>query len=60
MRRNGYGRQVDSFETDLDVAGLDEPFHAVFIRAPRVDGRARPSRCSPLHDGDPVLVRQGA
>ncbi len=34
VRRNGYGRQLASFETDLDVVGLDEPFHAVFIRAP--------------------------
>ena len=37
VRRNGYGRQVDSFETDLEVAGLaDGPVHAVFIRAPVV------------------------
>ena len=41
LRRNAYGRQVDSFETDLDVSGFDEPLHAVFIRAPvdRVGGR---------------------
>ncbi len=37
VRRNAFGRQVDSFETDLDYAGLDEPVHAVFIRAPWVD-----------------------
>ncbi len=38
VQRNGYGRQVDSFETDLDVAGLpDGSFHAVFIRAPVVE-----------------------
>ncbi len=37
VRRNAFGRQVDSFETDLDVAGLDGPFHAVFIRAPIVE-----------------------
>ena len=36
VQRNGYGRQVDSFETDIDVDGLAEPFHAVFIRAPKV------------------------
>ena len=35
--RNGYGRQVDSFEADLEVTGLDEPFHGVFIRAPVVE-----------------------
>jgi pyridoxal 5'-phosphate synthase pdxT subunit len=37
VRRNAFGRQVDSFETDLDVAGLDAPLHAVFIRAPWVE-----------------------
>lgn len=37
VRRNAFGRQVQSFETDLTVDGLDEPFHAVFIRAPAVD-----------------------
>ncbi|HET9092076.1 MAG TPA: pyridoxal 5'-phosphate synthase glutaminase subunit PdxT [Acidimicrobiales bacterium] len=37
VRRNGFGRQVASFETDLDVKGLDEPMHAVFIRAPLVE-----------------------
>ena len=37
VRRNAFGRQVDSFETDVDVAGLDGPFPAVFIRAPWVE-----------------------
>ncbi len=37
VRRNAFGRQVDSFEADLDVEGLDAPFHAVFIRAPWVE-----------------------
>ncbi len=37
VRRNGFGRQVRSFETDLDVKGLDEPMHAVFIRPPVVE-----------------------
>jgi 5'-phosphate synthase pdxT subunit len=37
VRRNGYGRQVASFESDIDVTGLGEPFHAVFIRAPVVE-----------------------
>lgn len=37
VRRNAFGRQVDSFETDLDFAGLDAPVHAVFIRAPWVE-----------------------
>jgi 5'-phosphate synthase pdxT subunit len=37
VRRNAFGRQVDSFETDLEVAALDTPLHAVFIRAPWVE-----------------------
>jgi 5'-phosphate synthase pdxT subunit len=37
VRRNAFGRQVDSFETDLDVAGIADPLHAVFIRAPWVE-----------------------
>ena len=37
VRRNAFGRQVHSFEGDLDFAGLDRPVHAVFIRAPWVE-----------------------
>ena len=37
VRRNAFGRQVDSFEGELDVVGLDGPVHAVFIRAPWVE-----------------------
>jgi 5'-phosphate synthase pdxT subunit len=37
VRRNAFGRQVDSFEGDLDFVGLDEPVHAIFIRAPWVE-----------------------
>ena len=37
VRRNAFGRQVDSFEADLDVTGLDRAFHAMFIRAPWVE-----------------------
>lgn len=59
VRRNGYGRQVDSFEADLDVKGLDGPFHAVFIRAPVVE-RVGPSvDVLAEHDGMPVVARQG-
>ena len=47
VRRNGYGRQLDSFEADLAVAGLDDPFHAVFIRAPLVVRVGSGSRSSP-------------
>ena len=37
VRRNAFGRQVDSFEADLEFAALDTPYHAVFIRAPWVE-----------------------
>jgi 5'-phosphate synthase pdxT subunit len=66
IRRNGYGRQVDSFETDLVVDGMaDGPFHAVFIRAPRVEevGPDVEVLASLLSPGDPaptpVLCRSG-
>jgi 5'-phosphate synthase pdxT subunit len=38
VRRNAFGRQVDSFEGDVDFVGLDAPVHAIFIRAPWVEG----------------------
>ncbi|HET9499659.1 MAG TPA: pyridoxal 5'-phosphate synthase glutaminase subunit PdxT [Marmoricola sp.] len=38
VRRNAFGRQVESFETALQLTGLDDPVHAVFIRAPWVEG----------------------
>ncbi len=59
VRRNGYGRQLDSFETEIDVAGLAEPFHGVFIRAPRVEAVGSAVEVLASHAGDPVLVRQG-
>jgi pyridoxal 5'-phosphate synthase pdxT subunit len=58
VRRNAYGRQVDSFETDLDVTGLDEPFRAVFIRAPVVERAADGVEVLASVEGKPVLVRQ--
>ena len=59
VRRNAYGRQVDSFEVDLDVAGLEEPFHAMFIRAPRVERVGPGVEVLAEHDGVAVWVRQG-
>jgi 5'-phosphate synthase pdxT subunit len=65
IRRNGYGRQVDSFEAELEVEGYDGPLHAVFIRAPRflelgpgVDVLARLGG-ERVGSAEPVLVRQG-
>lgn len=59
VRRNGYGRQLDSFETDLDVQGLDRPFHGVFIRAPRVESVGPAVEVLASVGDDPVLIRQG-
>jgi 5'-phosphate synthase pdxT subunit len=59
VRRNGYGRQLDSFETDLDVAGLDRPFHGVFIRAPRVEAVGPAVEVLATHQDEAVLLRQG-
>ncbi|MEM9519423.1 MAG: pyridoxal 5'-phosphate synthase glutaminase subunit PdxT [Actinomycetota bacterium] len=58
-RRNGYGRQIDSFEADLDVAGLDEPFRGVFIRAPIVDSVGDEVTVLATVDGQPVLCSHG-
>ena len=58
VQRNGYGRQVDSFETDIDVAGLSTPFHAVFIRAPKVVAVGNGVNIMASHDGVPVLAAQ--
>jgi 5'-phosphate synthase pdxT subunit len=61
VRRNAFGRQVDSFETDLDVTGLDDgPFHAVFIRAPVVERVGPDVEVLASVDGRAVLARQGA
>jgi 5'-phosphate synthase pdxT subunit len=59
VRRNGYGRQIDSFEHEVDVVGLDEPFHVVFIRAPKVERTGDAVEVLARHDGVPVLARQG-
>ncbi len=59
VRRNGYGRQIDSFETDLAVAGLDAPFRAVFIRAPVVERHGGDVEVLASVNGRPVLCRQG-
>ncbi len=57
--RNGYGRQVASFEADLELAGDDEPLRGVFIRAPRVVEHGAGVEVLATHAGDPVLLRQG-
>jgi len=58
VRRNGYGRQVDSFESPLHIDGMNgSTFPGVFIRAPLVE-RAGDVKVVAEHDGHPVAVRQ--
>jgi len=69
IRRNAFGRQVDSFEADLEIPVLgEEPFHAVFIRAPVIErvgkevevlARLEPALSGAEGDGRVVAVRQG-
>jgi 5'-phosphate synthase pdxT subunit len=56
--RNAYGRQVASFEADLELAG-ESPLRGVFIRAPRVREVGAGVEVLAEHDGEPVLVRDG-
>ncbi len=60
VHRNAFGRQIDSFEADLDIAGLEGgPFHAVFIRAPRIESVRFPAQAiATLDDGTIVAARQ--
>ena len=65
VRRNGYGRQIASFETDLEISCLDgaeveAPFRAVFIRAPKVERVGADVEVLASVDGDPVLCRSGS
>jgi 5'-phosphate synthase pdxT subunit len=60
VRRNAFGRQVDSFEGDLAFDGLEEPVHAVFIRAPWVERVGAGVQVLASAAGHPVAVRQGS
>ena len=59
VERNGYGRQLASFEADLDLADGEEPLRGVFIRAPRVTATGPAVEVLASHDGVPVLLREG-
>jgi 5'-phosphate synthase pdxT subunit len=59
VERNGYGRQVASFEADLALAEEEEPLRGVFIRAPRVTDAGAEVEVLASHHGVPVLLRQG-
>jgi pyridoxal 5'-phosphate synthase pdxT subunit len=63
VRRNAFGRQIDSFEADLAVAGLTDAgrsLHAVFIRAPFVESAGPAVEVLATVDGHPVFARQGS
>ncbi len=60
VRRNGYGRQNDSFEQDINIESFDVPFHALFIRAPIIEKMANDVEVLSSVNGHPVLVRQGS
>ena len=59
VERNAYGRQVASFEADLDLDGDDRPLRGVFIRAPRVRDLGPDVEVLAELDGEPVLLRDG-
>jgi len=59
ISRNAYGRQVASFEADLELAGEAEPLRGVFIRAPRVAAAGPDVEVLAEHEGEPVLLRDG-
>jgi 5'-phosphate synthase pdxT subunit len=63
VRRNAFGRQVDSFETDLRIDGVahvDDPVHAVFIRAPFIERAGAAVEVLATVGGHPVCARQGS
>ncbi len=59
VRRNAWGRQNESFEADLEINGLVDPFHAVFIRAPWIEEIGDDVEVLATWGGHPVMVRQG-
>lgn len=59
VRRNGYGRQIWSFEADVALAGDERPLRGIFIRAPRVEAAGPGVEVLGELDGRPVLLRQG-
>ncbi len=58
VKRNAYGRQIDSFEATFPVKGLDSPFTGIFIRAPKVVSCENGVEVLAEHNGIPVFLRQ--
>ncbi|MDN7247600.1 pyridoxal 5'-phosphate synthase glutaminase subunit PdxT [Planococcus shenhongbingii] len=59
VERNSFGRQVDSFEASLSIKGIDNPFEAVFIRAPHIVSAGPTTEVLCEHDGKIVMARSG-
>ncbi len=59
IRRNGFGRQIDSFEAHVPVEGWDTALHAAFIRAPRFEQVGKEVEVLARWGDEPVLIRQG-
>jgi pyridoxal 5'-phosphate synthase pdxT subunit len=60
-KRNAFGRQLQSFEADLEVEGAgDEPLRAIFIRAPRVESHGPGVEVLASYQGRPVAIREGS
>ena len=59
VRRNAYGRQVDSFEADVEVEGIDHPVRGVFIRAPWIEELGSDVEVLSRYEDRPVVLRQG-
>jgi 5'-phosphate synthase pdxT subunit len=60
VRRNAYGRQVDSFEADVDMDGIDHPVRGVFIRAPWIEDVGPDVRVLSTYEGRPVVLQHGS
>ena len=58
VRRNGYGRQIDSFESDLLIEGFNRSFRGIFIRAPLVENVSEKVEVLAEINGRPVMCRQ--
>lgn len=59
IKRNDYGRQIDSFEAELEVSDFKRPFRGIFIRAPAVYHVGENLEVLSKFDGKPVLIKEG-
>jgi len=59
ISRNSYGRQIDSFEDEIEIKGMKKKFPAVFIRAPKIIATGKDVEILATHNSFPILARQG-